>query len=60
MFKCKIIVLGRADTNPNWKVYVDAKWPLNPLLMLFGIADFQQFGNDDAARLPSRAGHDDP
>jgi hypothetical protein len=25
-----------------------------------GIAGFQEFGNDDAARLPRRAGHDDP
>jgi hypothetical protein len=33
-FKCKIVVLGRADTIPNWKMYVDAKLPLDPLLML--------------------------
>ena len=33
-FKCKIVVLGRADPNPNFKMYVDAKWPLDALSTL--------------------------
>jgi hypothetical protein len=29
-FKCKIVVLGRANPHPNWKMYVDVKWPSDP------------------------------
>src|SRR5271165_6560603 len=48
------------DLNPNWKMYVDAKWPSDPLLKLVGVptpskSSYQATGPQPQLRLCKRS-----